>query len=374
MTPTTGGPLGPDELRDLEERLRVALETEAREIVPADRLQQIRDDTRAAQQPGRPPWLWPLTAAAAVAAVALVVWVGFRPGDVAPPVVGATTSATSTTGGASSAVSPSVSPTTLVPPPPSTGTGTPGTASGTAPAAGTPTTVPVYFVEPLGADWRLAREFAVVPVGDPASRESIAEAAVDASLAGASRQSTTGVLQAWTSGTTAQVTLGGPQIRVVLSQAGRTGLSAAQQKIAVQQVVWAVTAGAQQNVPVALTVQGGGRVFETVPPGTFARPAKDLAWTEVAPVWIDAVTVGPSGVRVTGQACTFEATVAWSLRQGGAEVRKGHTTASSGCPVQGSWTVDLGTVPSGTYEFHALEYSAENGSVRADQMVTVTVP
>jgi hypothetical protein len=78
-------------------------------------------------------------------------------------------------------------------------------------------------------------------------------------------------------------------------------------------------------------------------------------------------------VVVTGQACVFEANVTWELRQGGAVVQRGHTTASSGCPQQGSWKVELGTLAAGQYEFRAIEVSAKDGSIAFQEIVPFSV-
>lgn len=371
-------PLGPAEVSDLEERLRVALGQEAREIRPTDRLADIR--ARVGQEerrPGRPAWLCPLGAAAAVAAITAVAWLGIRPGVVTPPVAGttSTTGATSTT--APSAVAPTAAPPTSAPPTTSarpTSDPTPATA----PPATVSRALPVYFVEQVGATrWGLVREFSTQPVPVGADVDTLGAASVDLSVQGTPSNATTTVLDPWQPGTTSTVTTDGAEILVVLSQAGRSGLSAEQQRIAIQQVVWAVTAGVQQNRPVAITVRDSGPVFPGATAGPFKRPATDQVANDVAPIWVDspssgAVLPASSPVVVTGQACTFEANVVWRL-EGGATVRDGATTASAACPSLGSWKVDLGTLAPGAYTFHAIEHSAADGSVTADQRVTFTV-
>ena len=78
-------------------------------------------------------------------------------------------------------------------------------------------------------------------------------------------------------------------------------------------------------------------------------------------------------VVVTGLACVFEANVTWELRQGGSVVKQGHTTATSGCPQQGSWTVDLGALATGRYEFRAIEISMKDGSIAFQNIVPFSV-
>jgi len=74
-----------------------------------------------------------------------------------------------------------------------------------------------------------------------------------------------GYQQPWAPDTTAKVSVTDTQITIVLSQAGPTGLTADQQRIAVQSLVWTATAAAQLNVPVRVEVTGGKGAFATKP-------------------------------------------------------------------------------------------------------------
>ncbi len=354
---------------DLEERLRIALAQEARDIEPGDRLDDIRAEVDAAARGGRPAWLYPVAAAAAVAAIAVAAWIGLRPPAPSVP-AGTTTSSvavsrapSSPSSSASTAPSSSAAPSTTEVPP-----------SGTAQA------VPAYFVAPYGeGKWGLVREFlsAALPAG--ATPEARATAALGLSLDARPYAGTDGYLQPWPAGTTVSsvVTRAG-EIQVVLRGPGSTGLTAEQQRVSVQQVVWTVTAAMQQNLPVRVSVRGDGPIFETMPAGVYKRPPADTAYTDLAPVWVDSPSRGqvlPAAkpVLVQGQACVFEATVSWELTQGATVVRKGFTTASSGCPLQGSWAVALGRLAPGDYQFRAFERSAKDGSVAAQKRVSFTV-
>jgi hypothetical protein len=139
-----------------------------------------------------------------------------------------------------------------------------------------------------------------------------------------------------------------------------------------------VTAAVQQaHAPVPVVVSGG-RIFESVGTNIFKRPADDRQFEEIAPIWVDSPYAGqvlPAGkaATVTGQACVFEANVTWELRQGGSVVDQGHTTATSGCPQQGSWTVSLGTLAAGQYEFRAIEVSPKDGSIAFQNVVPFSV-
>ena len=398
-------PFGGEDFADIEERLRVALAQEAHDVEPGDRLDDIRAEVGAgARGAGRPRWLGPVGAAAAVAAIAVVAWLGLRPGTapltpVAPntatalPSTSSVPTATTTVPTATSTVP---TPTTTVPTatttvPTATSTvptrttsvttspAPPSSANPPAPPATTSFALPAYFVQSYAKDhFGLVREYigTQLPVGADAAAQGAA--ALNVSLNAQPYTNTDGYLQLWPSGTTAKVTVTVDDIQVVLSGPGVAGPVPEQQRIAVQQVVWAVTAGVQKNLPVRISVASGANIFDTMPPNVYKRPAADTAFMDLAPIWVDSPSrdqVLPAGALVIakGQACTFEANVQWELKQGAKVVRSGHTTASSGCPTQGSWSVDLGTPTAGTYTFRAFELRAADGSVRAQKVVSFSV-
>ena len=81
---------------------------------------------------------------------------------------------------------------------------------------------------------------------------------------------------AWPAGTTARyVALPAPEVGVSLSGPGVTGLTEEAQRLAVQALVWTVTAAVQQaGAPVPVTVASGGPIFETVGTNVFKRPGR----------------------------------------------------------------------------------------------------
>ena len=385
----TRPPFGGEDFTDIEERLRVALTQEARDVEPHERLDDIRAEVDGrAGAGGRPRWLMPVGAAAAVAAFAVVAWLGLRPGTT-PLLPVATTTATasattSATGSTTSSASPSTSasgtvsgtasgPATGIPPTP------PASSATSAPPATKDMAVPVYFVSPYGAGKAgLVREYLRTTLPGGADGVAQGTAAVNLSLAAQAYVGTDGYLQPWPAGTTARVTAGTNEIQVVLSSAGVKGLTTEQQRVSVQQVVWSATAGLQQSFPVRISVAGGGPLFETMAAGVYKRPGADTAYTDLAPVWIDSpsrgqVLTASAPVVVKGLACTFEAGVQWDLTLGATVVTKGNTTASSGCPTQGSWSVDLGSLPTGDYLFRAYASSPQDGSLLAQKVVAFSV-
>jgi hypothetical protein len=362
-------------LEEIEDRLRGALSREADRVQPDDRLADIR----AAVSPSsvrRWRWVTPIAAAAAVAVIGVAVWVGLRP-TAGPTPAPASPSATAPATPSSSS-SPSASSSA-----PSTASGSP-SSTGSATSAPVPTVavaLPVYYVAPPGSadgHYRLVRVF--VPGQLPSGATTAQKA--DAGLAAAvtvPANNPNRFVAPWPAGTTAKyVAMTAPEVGVSLSGSGVTGLPEEAQRMAVQALVWTVTAAVQQaQAPVSVVVSGG-RIFESVGTNVFKRPADDRQFEEIASIWVDspyASQVLPVGkaVVVTGQACVFEANVTWELRQGGAVVQQGHTTATSGCPQQGSWTVNLGTLTAGQYEFRGIEVSAKDGSVAFQNVVPFSV-
>ncbi len=370
---------GPDGFEQLEAELRGALSREADAVRPDNRL----GDIRAAVSPTRRrprSWWAPIAAAAAVAAIVVGGWLGLRP-SAAPPPIPATRSTTAP---------PSPTPSTT---PSTSGTGSPSTDPSTPPTTSTPSmpsipaptvavALPVYYLAPPGSsDGRYGLVRVFVPGQLPAGA-TVAQKA-DAALAAAMTvpaDNPNRFVAVWPAGATARyVALPAPEIGVSLSGPGVRGLTEQAQRLAVQALVWTVTAAVQQaTAPVAVTVASGGPIFETVGTNVFKRPADQQVFEEVAPIWVDSpyagqALAGGKAVVVTGLACVQEANVTWELRQGGSVVRQGHTMASSGCPQQGSWSVDLGTLAGGRYEFRATEISMKDGSVAFANVVPYTV-
>lgn len=137
---------------------------------------------------------------------------------------------------------------------------------------------------------------------------------------------------------------------------------------AIDQIVWTLTEFVPTIKAVSFTVNGemvksfAGHVDTTV---KFERA---IGYEVLNPIQISSINQGAelsSPITITGQACTFEANVVWKLSQNEKVVREGFTTASSGCPERGDWSISLADLEPGEYTIQALEYSAEDGSLFA---------
>jgi hypothetical protein len=199
-----------------------------------------------------------------------------------------------------------------------------------------------------------------------------------------------GVDQApWLVGTSGSFRLamtGGDTLVLTLPDSEKTSMGATkrQAQLAAQQLVWTATAVAQDaRLGLRITfAHGTGRLFGVLPVDqTFHRPPAALAYQDLAAIWVLAPSQGATvhgTVTFSGQACTFEANVAWQVLPGpsgsGAVVRSGRTTASSGCPQRGTWSVTVAGLPPGTYTFRAYELSAKgDGSYEGLDTTTFVV-
>lgn len=331
------GPLPEPHEDPVAAALSETLAADAENVQPGDRLAGLQQRTR------RRSARWPLSAGA-VAAVAVAVAFatgalgGGRPdgADVRP--------------GASS-----------VQPPPSTGNGgtTTATTSPTSVGAGVSTVLPVYYLGPDGDRLALFREFHRRSVRDTptaALQLALDEATMNQAVADPELSSP------WLPRTDPlTVSRDGEvvTIDVPAAEAQSAGRTAQQARLAVQQLVWTATAVTQDaRLGVRVLINGApGRLFGAEPVGGVVHRASP-SYGVLGSVWIEQPSEGQSvgsPVTIAGSACTFEATVAWQLLQGTAVVRSGHTTASSGCPVRGTWRVALGALPAGSYTFRAFE-------------------
>ena len=224
--------------------------------------------------------------------------------------------------------------------------------------------------------WLLNRTFITVPDVGTARVQAAITALLSGTTSDGKQIAIYGYQQPWTAGTTATVTVADTQIGIVLNQAGATGLSADQQRIAVQSLVWTATAAAQLNVPVRVEVTGGKAAFASKPAGNYARPASTSSYTDLVPIWIDSPTPGATlkaPVTVTGQACVFEAQFPWQVLQGSTVVKSGSATASIACPDYGTYSISVGSLTAGTYTIRMQDISPKDGSVAYETRVTFTV-
>ncbi len=287
-------------MTDPDRDIRTLLEDAVSDVEPRRGLDEITARTSSA--PRRRPWAWG-TAGAVVATAAVVTAV--------------------------------VAVTGL----PGSGPARPGPAGGgTADTATSPWVVPVYYVGDTGAGPRLFRERHVGPPSRSDDKDLDAvQQAVDGDAFDPDYRSD------WPAGTHVDaVRAGGGATTVALSggslSARPAGVSAAEARAALQQLVYTVRANLGNDRPVRFEVDGSraATLLGVPTSGDVAAASRD---TTLAPVSIDSPAdqrsrdLGGlrSPVTVKGSASAFEATVQWELEQGGTVVKRGFATARECC-------------------------------------------
>ncbi len=375
---------------DLEGRLREVLHREAERIKPHERRTEILAMAHHEAQHVEPQrrWLIPAAAAASVALLGAVVWGVSGSGGSQPVPLAATHAVTSPSTAAPPArPAPTTAPAPVAVPKPSPAA----TPKASTAGATTQVALPAYFVGAInttGDQFGLYREFVQTAVPTAATPAQTAKAAVAVAMNAAPLAKVEPYLQPWSGTAVTNVTVTPSLITITLSGPGATGFSAAQTKLAVQELVWTAQAAlGHGTVPVKFVVANGPpMLFGTYPTAqTYNRPAPDLQYQVLAPIWITSPVrnqVFPASglsyprhatVVATGQSCAFEGTTQWQLKQNGTALRSGVATASSGCPTRGTWQVGLGALTAGNYTFAMFEVSMQNGQVVAETSKPFTV-
>lgn len=242
-------------------------------------------------------------------------------------------------------------------PPPSAASSAPPTASA-APSAAATMAVAVYYAGSAGpAGVRLYREFRDRPRTDTVIRDAV-DAMVNQRPSDPDYRSlwpaTAQIHRATKSGTVATVDM----------EAGPTSPAA----VAIQQLVWTVTAADRSVTRVQILVQGR--------PLTTSPVARGQAADVLAPVWllspVNGATV-PRTFTISGEATVFEATVSWEIRRGTTVVKRGFATATKGAPGRGAWQATVTVPATGSYQVVAFESSAKDGTETFPDSKTIIV-
>lgn len=158
---------------------------------------------------------------------------------------------------------------------------------------------------------------------------------------------------------------------------GKMNVGSEAEVLAIAQLVWTATAADPTVTKISLTVDGkkvesiAGHVDATK---LFTRaPTYDV----LAPVWITSPveneTKTAQGFTLSGMASTFEANVAWKVFYNEKLIKQGSTLASEAAPAWKPWSVAISGLAPGRYLFAAMEYSAKDGSLVAQDTKNVTL-
>ena len=340
---------------DIERQLRESLRRHAERITPRERrteiLAMVHEQTEMTEPRRR--WLIPVAAAASVALIGAIAW------------------GVANTGG-SQQVTPATSPRSSTPATSATTAVTPNAPAPNAIGATTQVALPAYFV---GANsgtadkFGLYREFVRTALPVAATTAQKAKAALNVAMNAQPFTNFEPYVQPWSGTKVENVTVTPSLITITLSGPGANGFTPEQTRLAVQELVWTAQAAiGQGTIPVKFVVTAGSpKLFGTYATDkTYNRPAKDLQYQDLAPIWILSPVRGQvfpakAPVVANGESCAFEATTQWQLKKGATDVRSGVTTASIACPIRGTWQVNLGVLAPGDYTFRMFEVSMQDG-------------
>jgi hypothetical protein len=323
-----------------DDDLSRAIQDAVADVRPRGTLDDIRSRTEKVD-PMKSRWTLPILAAAAVLAVVVAGAFWLTSDDTSPSPSGTPTQSTS-------GPEPTQSP---------TGGGT------------TQRAVPVYFVGDGPHGPRLYREFQSKDICD--TDACLLKAATVTALSGTPKDPD--YTAPWPDGTGLNnVTYNGDVLTIDLHgnlHDQPAGMSAADAKIAVEQLIYSAQAGlGKGRVPVQLLLDG--KHTDTILGTPASEPLSAGNPDDVAAlVQVDSPGDGAtvsSPFTVTGRAATFEANVVWELKQGDTVVKKGFTTAQECCTLAPySFQVEA---PAGSYTLvvHDTDESGQNLPVDQD--------
>ena len=373
---------------DPTDRLSELLRDAVADVEPRPALDRIRARTRTKEHSMATPRPWFLVAAGAVAAtvvtVTVVTLVGDDPpgGTAAPvgPVATSTDPSPEDEEASPGPSDPSEEPTEQAPEPPpdrpSVGA-TPDTTRSPDPEPAVRTAaLPVYYVSDTPAGPRLVREFHP----DAGAATGRVVRALDRAVSSQPRDPD--YRSDWPAGTSVDtVGLRGPAsapetITVVVDNPGvdlrsrPAGTTAAEARLAVQQLVHTAQAVVQHRSPVLFT-SPDGRPLDTLLGVPAARPvtAGDPLAVQ-APVWVITPQHGDTVGRrftVEGRGAFFEATASWQLLRGATVVEEGFATAQECCTLS-PFRFTVGGVAPGDYvlRVYAADQSGGEGVEHED--------
>jgi hypothetical protein len=303
-----------------------------------DGLTKIRDGIDARRR--RAWWRNPVVAVAAAAVLGVAVgglYFGTRDNNTSTVPPATSTSPTATPSG-----SPSTTPSPSESPSPSD--------SGTAPSNGAP--VYVYYIHDDGQSPRLYRE-----THNGVGTGAKSAAALRAMFA--SQPDDPDYSTPWDNTRLRSYSVAGDTATVDLSKFVAVG--SAVESVAVQEIVYTVTANNPAVKQVLLRVKGN---IPTSGASDWSAPIRRAPMADVRGlIWILAPTQGAtvsSPVQIDGSGTAFEGTISWEVRKNGVVVKSGHTQGGSMGPF-GDFH-DTVQLPAGAYELTAFESSAKDGS------------
>ncbi len=250
-----------------------------------------------------------------------------------------------------------------------------GCSSTTAPTP-TPTrvlmkTVEMFYVGDTPTGFKLFSEkYSIQVAGDLAS-ETLSQL-----ISGRAKPSDPDYANFWGTGTSLNVYTKDGSTGIIDLKMGKLNVGAEAESRAIDQLLWTVSAIDPTITGILLLVDG--QPIESLAGHVDAskKIMKQKSYEVLNSLQISSLAQGDTlsnPVVISGEACTFEANVVWTLRKDNKILKSEPTTAKSACPDRSTWSVELGNLVTGNYSFTVEDFSAMDGSLSArdDKIFTV---
>jgi hypothetical protein len=172
-----------------------------------------------------------------------------------------------------------------------------------------------------------------------------------------------------------KITVSGNEANVDINL-GKLNVGSEGEQRAIDQIVWTLI-DIDPNLKV-IKFSVNGEIVETfaghvdLSVGFEKAPAYEV----LNPIQISSFSEGDelsNPIEISGEACTFEANLVWTLIKAGKVIKESFTTARAACPNRSEWKISLDQLEMGTYRFEAKEFSAEDGSLFAIDSKSFTI-
>jgi len=163
---------------------------------------------------------------------------------------------------------------------------------------------------------------------------------------------------------------------VVDLKMGKLNVGAEAESRAIDQLLWTAS-GVDPTITKILLLVDGQRIESLAGHVDATKPIlKANDYEVLSPLQISSFVEGAqltNPVTISGQGCTFEANLVWTLRMDGRVAKSDAAAAKSACPDRPDWTVELGELEPGNYSFTVEDFSAKDGSLAAKDDKNFTI-
>lgn len=180
----------------------------------------------------------------------------------------------------------------------------------------------------------------------------------------------------WGAGTALNVYTKDGSTGIIDLKMGKLNVGAEAEARAIDQLLWTISAIDPNITGILLLVDGQPVESLAGHVDTSKKIMKQKSYEVLNSLQISSLAQGDTvsnPVIISGEACTFEANVLWTLRKDGKILKSKPTTAKSACPDRSTWSVELGNLEPGNYSFTVEEFSAKDGSLSARDDKSFTV-